>query len=152
MANEQYTSSRRGILGALMLSPAIAVPALAAVTGSDAGILAAWEVRQRALALAMENGPYVHIETHSPDLADIYDQADNRIITSEAYTARGALCQAWVHWSCIGTEFTPETRRIGALIRAADFPALEREKDLDWEHVTIRQVVRTLRNLVGEAA
>jgi hypothetical protein len=144
-----------------VLGAAIAVPAYAgavavlakaeAAQAQDGEILAAWEVRQEAIAQIMKRGADFDAEDHSPELVKIFDDADRRITAAVASTARGALAQAWVHWSYVGDEFTPNNSRVGDLIRSADFAALDAEKGLDWEHVTMRQLVRSLRHLVGEA-
>jgi hypothetical protein len=145
------TTTRRALLGAISTAPlAIVTPALAAPAG-DAAILSAWEVRQRALALIVERGPYFECEDHSPQLTEVYDQADNRIIKTTATTAAGGLAQAWVTWSYIGVEHNDRDKRVGDMIRRADFAALEAERGLDFEHVCMLQIVRTLRTLAGEA-
>ena len=81
----------------------------------------------------------------------MWDLADDAIINPNASSLRGALMQAWVAWAYTGSLITKEDRTLHNLILARDFEAIDRMRDdLDWEHVCMLQIVRTLSTLLAE--
>jgi len=118
---------------------------------ADAAIIEAWNNRDRALAVIHSRGPVQATELHSPAEADVWDLADDAIINPNASSLRGALMQAWVAWAYTGSLITKEDRTLHNLILDRDFEAIDRMRDdLDWEHVCMLQIVRTLSTLLAE--
>ena len=151
MAVKHHT--RRAALGAIAATSAVALlPGKSiAIMPNDGGLIAAWEVRQRALATIEARGSFYTAEEHSPAETALFDEADMRIMRTQATTVRGALIHAWVAWSYVGVVHTATDRNRFALIRRADFASLEpMEKHLDMEHRMMLQTVRSLRLLAGE--
>lgn len=147
------TASRRAVITALAAGGTLAlIPEHAlALPGNDAGLIAAWEVRQKAVAAIHANGPYFRCEYHSPAETDILDQACERIGATDATTVPGAIIKAWNAWQAMSRENTDFERQVGRMIRAADFAGLEAiEHDLDWEHQCMLSLIRSL-NTIGEA-
>lgn len=144
---------RRAVLGAALFAPLAAIPFATGATAHapDAEIIRAWTARQQAIATIYSRGAYLDAERHSPAESDIMDAADMKISDSRATTPQGALAKAWVAWAYQGTEFHPDDKRIGDMIRKADIGALAREVDLDFQHQTILGLVQALRVLAGEA-
>jgi hypothetical protein len=147
--------SRRAALTGIGLAGATAMLPITAASlpkgGGDAEILAAWKVRQAALAKIESRDTYFDAETHSPVEAELFDKADQAITKATATTLQGLLAQAWVALSYTQPSFTAECARQNDLIRRADYNVLERERGLDWEINTQLATIRSLRAMIGEA-
>ena len=121
----------------------------------DGAILAAWNVRQFALAEIEARGTFQKAEENAPDLAAIFDEADTRISEATAHTLPGLLAKAWVAWSYVGTAYTEQDARLHDLIRRANLTAFRREygddaQNLDWEHANQFRLIVSLAGMVGE--
>jgi hypothetical protein len=135
MSMSQQLSRRQALTGLTLAGATGMLPIVAAsiakANDGDSAILGAWDRRQKALQRIEARGTYFETETHSPELAEVYDAADNFITKATATTPRGLLVQAWVAMSYVQDSFTETRQRQNALIRHADYDALAKDEDLD---------------------
>lgn len=148
------TASRRAVITALAAGGTLAlIPEHAlALPRNDAGLIAAWQIRQTAVAAIGAKGSFFECEIHSQAETDVLDDACERIGTTDANTLPGAIIKAWNAWEAMAmggdTDFEKE---VVALVRTADFAALEAiEHDLDWGHQCMLGLIRSL-NTIAEA-
>ncbi|WP_066781275.1 hypothetical protein [Sphingomonas sp. CCH5-D11] len=144
------TTTRRGVLGAIAVAPAVlAAPALSH-TSADAAIEAAWQRRVEAYAafhaLPEDNGPIV--DGYGPgerEQWDIIDEAEELIRSTAARTPRGAMIQLWcaMYHSVTGREDDEALTR-------ADFAAIDRlDSSLDWSARLTLSALRSLQSMEG---
>jgi hypothetical protein len=138
-------STRRGLLGAIAVAPAVlALPALA-TNYPDAAIETAWRSRQAAYAtynaLPVENGPVVN--GYGPgerELWAIIDEAEETIRSTVAATPRGIMLQLWC-----AMYHTVTGREDDEALTRGDFAAIDRlDNGLDWN---ARLTLAALRSL-----
>lgn len=142
-------SSRRAVMRALVLSPMIVTPALAAPAGDEA-IIAAW--RQRAVALDTYSSlPFNDTGLdHTPDEKacwDLIDEAEEIIRGTVAATPQGIMVQLL----CAMTHSTAERKADDAATHG-DLDALHAmDSDLDWDMRLILAAIRSLKAMEDRA-
>lgn len=148
MATSQHTTTRRAVIAGLMAAPA-AVTMAVVPDDPDARLIAAWNLRQRALADIEANGTFFSAESHSPGMTALFDQAEMILHDGTAKTPRGVLAKLWVALSHMGDGFTEENAIRGDAIRRADFNEVAAFADqLDFGAETTFGAIRDLTSIV----
>ncbi|MBO9377424.1 hypothetical protein GG804_11655 [Sphingomonas histidinilytica] len=152
-------TTRRSALGILATGPIAMLPALAvmqcsepadaAPIGNDANLLAAWADRQSALMQIEARGSFFDSETHSPELADAFDEAELQVCELPATTSAGLLAKLWVAFSLQGAIRDEDDRLLHDAVRRADFDAVAANVEkLDHDRQVMFGVVKSLKAMV----
>jgi hypothetical protein len=111
----------------------------------DAEILAAWEARQKSLAIIESRGTYFDSESHSPEEHAALEEAECLISQSTPATLEGTRVKLWLALSVIGESITQADAMQHDIIRRAVIADVEAiAGEFDHEQALVFGAIKSL--------